>query len=130
MSYNAFLLVMSQLAGNRKARVATDDHTIYFEKTSKNRLTLKTAVFSGEGFVPHRIRDCVSGRGNLQWQQRGPSLKLDLPSHSVILCEEIEMEEGKFLPFRHHFAAFSAAACEWKKFLGELAEGEYSRKTL
>lgn len=129
MSYNAFLLVMSQLAGSRKARIVDNDHTIFFEKSPQNnRLILTTSVFSGEGFIPHSIRDCVSSRGNLRWQHTGPALKLD--HSSVFLREEIEMEEGKFLPFRHHLATFSAAATEWKKFLSELAEDDCTRKLL
>jgi hypothetical protein len=126
MSYNAFLFVMSQLAGNRKARVVIQENIIFFEKTKKNHWTLCTKVYSGEDSLPSSVRSCVSNGGVLRWQHRGAYLKLDPHSPSVNLLEEIEIEEGKYIPFKHHLSDFSAIAAEWKEILQEFAERDYS----
>jgi hypothetical protein len=126
MSYNAFLLVMSQLAGNRKARVVIQGNIIFFEKTKKNHWILYTKVYSGDGYLPNSVRSCVSSGGVLRWQHSGAYLKLDPPSHSVYLFEEIEIEEGKYIPFKHHLGDFSTVAAEWKEILQEFAERDCS----
>jgi|SRR5690348_4627771 len=126
MSYNAFLVVMSQLAGNRKARIVIQENIIFFEKTKKNHWTLCTKVYSGEDSLPNSVRSCVSNGGVLRWQHRGAYLKLDPHSPSVYLLEEIEIEEGKYIPFKHHLSDFSAVAAEWKEILQEFAERDYS----
>jgi hypothetical protein len=125
MSYDSFLLVMSQLSGDRKARVVIQDNIIFFEKTKKNHWTLFTKVYSGDGFLPNSVRSCVSSSGVLRWQHGGAYLKLDLHSHSVCLFEEIEIEEGKYIPFKHHLSNFSTIATEWQEILQEFAERDY-----
>ena len=127
MSYSAFLLVMSQLASNRKARVVVQENVIFFEKSKrKDHLILYTKVFSGDGFLPNSVRSCVSSSGGLHWQQSGAYLKLDLSSNSVYLFEETALEEGKYIPFRHHLNDFSTVAAEWKEILQEFAENDCS----
>lgn len=126
MSYDAFLVVMSQLAGNRKARVVIQENIIFFEKSKKNHWTFYTKVYSGDGYLPSSVRSCVSSGGMLRWQHRGAYLKLAPDSHSVYLFEEIEMEEGKYIPFKHHLSDFSTVATEWKEILQEFAERDCS----
>jgi hypothetical protein len=126
MSYDAFLLVMSQLAGNRKARVVIQGNIIFFEKFKKNYWTFYTKVYSGDGYLPNSVRSCVSSSGMLRWQHDGAYLKLDPHSHSVYLFEEIEMEQGKYIPFKHHLSDFSIVAAEWKEILQEFAERDRS----
>ena len=123
MSYEAFLLVMSQLVGNKKARVVVQDNVIFFEKSDKeDSLTLYTQVYLGEDSLPNSVRACVPSSGLLRWQCNGAYLKLDPLSHSVYLFEEIPMEDGKYIPFRHHLSRFSDAANEWKEILQEIAD--------
>jgi hypothetical protein len=124
MSYGAFLLVMSQLIGNRKARVVIQGNVIFFEKSKKNHWTLYTKVYSGDGYLPSSVRSCVSSNGVLRWQRSGAYLKLDPISHSVYLFEEIEIEEGKYIPFKHRLSDFSTVAAEWREILREFAESD------
>ena len=126
MSYNAFLFVMSQLTGNKKARVVIQGNIIFFERIKKNHWVLYTKVYSGEDSLPRSVRSCLSNDGVLRWQHRGAYLKLDPHSPSVYLLEEIEIEEGKYIPFKHHLSDFSTVAAEWKEILQEFAEREYS----
>lgn len=129
MSYEAFLLVMSQLAGNKKARVVVRENVIFFEKSDKeHQLILYTKVYFGEDDLPHSVRSCLSSNGVLRWQHNGAYLKLDPPSNSVYLLEEVQMEDGKYIPFRHHLNNFSAIADEWKEILQEMAERDSSSK--
>jgi hypothetical protein len=127
MSYDAFLLVMSQLAGNRKARVVIQGNVIFFETSKKkNHLTLYTKVYAGDGYLPKSVCSCVSSNGMLRWQHNGAYLKLDPLFHSVYLFKEIEIEEGKYIPFKHHLSDFSTVVAEWKEILQEFAEKDYS----
>ena len=130
MSYNVFLLVMSQLATNRKARIVFEDKMFFFEKTSEKRWIFSMKVFAGEGYLPGSVYSCVSSSGMLRWQKSGAYLKLDPISHSVYLFEEIDIEEGKFIPFKHHLSDFSTVAAEWTEILQELAERDFSCVTL
>ena len=127
MSYDAFLVVMSQLAGHRKARVVINGDVIFFEASEKkNQWTLFTKVFTGEGFLPRSVRSCVSSGGILRWQGEGAYLKLDVSSHCVYLIQEIQMQEGKYIPFRHYLSDFLNIAEEWKEILQDIAEGDCS----
>ncbi len=126
MSYDAFLLVMSQWAGYRKARALIQGNIVFFEKIKKNHWTLYTKVYSGDGYLPNSVRSCVSSAGVLRWQHSGAYLKLNPDSHSVYLFEEIEIEEGKYIPFKHHLSNFSTIAAEWKEILQEFAERDCS----
>lgn len=128
MSYDAFLLVMSQLAGKRKARVVVQGEVIYFEASpKKNRYTLYKKIFSGDGYLPSSVRSCVSSSGVLRWQRSGHYLKLDPLTHSVYLFQEIEWEEGKYIPFKHHFTDFCRVADEWQEILQDFAQRDYTQ---
>jgi hypothetical protein len=123
MSYDAFLLVMSQLAGKKKARVVIQGLVIFFEPSHKqNHWVLSTQIFSGEGYLPSSVRSCVSSGGMLRWQHRGAYLKLDPKTHSVHLIEEIQMEENQYIPFKSYLNEFLSVATEWKDILHELAD--------
>jgi hypothetical protein len=127
MSYDAFLLVMSQLAGKRKARVVIKGEVIFFETSpKKNHWVLYTKVFSGDGYLPKNVRSCVSSSGVLRWQHSGAYLKLDPLTHSVFLFQEIEMEKDKYIPFKHHLSDFSMVAAEWREILQDFARRDDS----
>jgi len=127
MSYDAFLLVMSQLAGKRKARVVIQGVVIFFEVSPrKNHFTLYTKVYSGDGYLPKNVRSCVSSSGVLRWQHSGAYLKLDPLTHCVYLFQEIKMEEGKYIPFKHHLSDFSMVAAEWREIFQDFAEQDHS----
>lgn len=127
MSYNAFLLVMSQWMSKKKAHLVIQGHVIFFESSlKKNHVKLSTQVFSGENHLPPGIRACVSSYGEFRWQKGGAYLKLDLKTHSILLIEEVEMEKGKYIPFKQRLSAFLSAAVEWKEILQEIAEKDYS----
>lgn len=127
MFYKPFLLVMSQLASKRKARVVIHDETIFFEASEKpNHFTLYTKVYSGDGYLPKTIRSCVSSSGLLRWQKSGAYLKLDPLTYSVYLFQEAQMEEGKYIPFKHLLSDFSSVAAEWREILRDFAEKDCS----
>jgi hypothetical protein len=127
MSYDAFLLVMSQLAGKRKARVVIEGEVVFFEASSKkDQWTLYTKVYSGDGYLPANVRSCVSSSGVLRWQHNGAYLKLDPITHSVYLFQEVEMEENKYIPFKRHLADFSMVANEWREILQDFADRDCS----
>ena len=127
MAYDAFLIVMSQLAGKRQARVVVQGNVIFFEASSrKNHFKISTKVYSGDGYLSKSVRSCVSSGGILRWQNNGIYLKLEPLTHSVFLIAEVEMEEGKYIPFRKHLSSFSSVAAEWQEILQEFAERDYS----
>lgn len=128
MSYQAFLVVMSQLAGNQKARAVIDGNVVFFESSfqKKNRMKIYTKVFDGDGYLPKSVRSCLSSSGTLRWHHGGACLKLDPKAHCVWLIEEFEMTEGKYIPFRNALGDFSLAVEEWKQTLQEIAAKDHS----
>lgn len=118
---------MSQLASKRKARVVIQDETIFFEASDKpNHFTLYTKVYFGQGYLPQAIRSCVSSSGVLRWQKSGAYLKLDPLTYSVYLFQEAQMEEGKYIPFKHLLSDFYSVAVEWRQILQDFAEKDGS----
>lgn len=127
MSYHAFLIVMTQLASKRKTRVVVEGEVIFFETSSKeDHYTLYTKVFFGDGYLPKNVRSCVSSSGVLRWQQNGAYLKLDPLTHSVYLFQNVEMQSGKYIPFKHHLSDFAIVAAEWREILRDFAEKDYA----
>jgi hypothetical protein len=127
MSYESFLMVTSQLAGSRKARAVIDGEVVFFDASEKkNRWTLYTKVFCGDGYLPKDVRACVSSSGVLRWQQMGAYLKLDPLTHSVYLFQDVEMEEGKYIPFKHNVDHFCMVANEWRDILKGFADNDCS----
>lgn len=127
MSYDAFLLLMSQLAGKRKARIVVKENVIFFDTLDKkNHMKIYTKVYGGDGYLPKSVRSCVSSSGVLRWQHGGAYIKLDPETHSVFLIQEVEMQQGKYIPFKNVLSDFSLLADEWKEILQEFSERDYS----
>ena len=125
MSYNAFLIAMSQMASKKKARVVVNDHLIFIEALNrKNRWKMFTKVFHSSGYIPPSVQDCLASAEFLRWQYQGAYLKLDPLTQSLYLVKEIEMPVGKYIPFRHHLNEFIVAADEWKETLECFAEND------
>ena len=123
MLHQSFLLVMSQLASKRKARVTIQNEEIFFQATEKkNHYVLYTKVYSGDGYLPSQIRSMVSSSGVLRWQQSGAYLKLDPLTYSVFLFQEVQMEEGKYIPFKRLMNDFCEVSAEWREILKSFAE--------
>ncbi|MCX7353133.1 MAG: hypothetical protein NTW22_07740 [Proteobacteria bacterium] len=109
---------MSQLAENRKARVVINSSMIFFETSEKkNDWTFYTKVFVGEGDLPKSVYSYLSSRGVLRWENSGAYLKADPTACCIYLIQEVEMQEGKYIPFKHHLSEFSNLAEEWKEIL-------------
>ncbi len=126
MSYDAFLSVINQLAGQRRARCVVQGSVIFIEsKPKQKKWSLATRVFSGEGFLPKAVKDCVSSSGVLRWQQRGANLRLDPDNHSVYLTQEISYEP-KYVPFRYVMRDFADVANEWREILEDFAERDHT----
>lgn len=125
--YDAFLRVMSQLSSKRKARIEIDDNAIFFETLkNENCMRISTTIYRGEGFISPSVRSCVPSNGILHLQSSGAYLQLDLEAHAVHLIEEVDMEKGKYIPFKHHFSDFCQIAAEWREILQDFAERDYS----
>ncbi len=123
MSYVAFLVVMSQLDTKKQARILIKRNEILIEPSKKkDKWMLYTKVYSGDPMIPRSVRSCISTSGVFRWQHRGAYLKLDADTHSVFLTEEVEMERGKYLPFKHRISDFAMVAEEWREILQEFSD--------
>ena len=130
MSYDAFLAVMNQLAGQRKARCVVQGSVIFIEsKPTQKKWSLATRVFSGDGFLPQSVKECVSSSGTLHWQEKGASLRIDPSSDSVFLVQEID-QAGKYVPFRYLMRDFADVANEWREILEDFAERDHTSISL
>ncbi len=130
MSYDAFLAVTTQLAGQRKARCVVQGSVIFIEsKPTEKKWALATRVFSGDGFLPQSVKECISSSGTLRWQQRGANLQVDPASSSVYLVQEID-QAGKYVPFRYLMRDFAEVANEWREILEDFAERDHTSISL
>lgn len=124
MLHTAFLMAMSQLAVHKKARISLEDKEIFIEAGAKdNRWKLCTKIFNGNGFLPERIRDCISASGVLKWQKEGAFLKLDPETHSVYLVQELELA-FKYIFFKQIVTDFIKVAEEWRQILKGIPEND------
>jgi hypothetical protein len=97
--------------------------TIFFETSEEtNHLTLYTKVYSGDGSLPKNVRSCLSSSGMLRWQASGAYLKLDSLKHSIFLIQEIDMEKGKYIPFKHYVSDFFMIAAEWREIFKDFED--------
>jgi hypothetical protein len=120
--YSTFLLILSQLTGQKRARVVVQDKVVFVDvSTSKGKecWTLSTQVYQGEGEIPSSVHSYVSGTDLLRWQQKGAHLKIEPRSNSVLLVEEIQMPGQKYIFFRAHFEKFLQSVAEWKEIFVE-----------
>jgi hypothetical protein len=126
MSYDAFLTVMNQLAGQRKARCVVQGSVIFIEsKPKQKKWMLATRVFSGDGHLPQSVKECVASSGVLRWQEKGAKLRLDPASHSIYLVQEIG-GEPKYVPFRYMMRDFADVANEWREILEDFAARDHT----
>jgi hypothetical protein len=123
--YDSFLAILTQLAGQKKARVVVQGSVIFIETTpKKDHWTLSTRIFSSDGFVPPNIHACVSSRGLMKWQERGAYLHLDPLDQSVYLVHEIH-SSPKYVPFKYMMNDFVAVANEWREILEDFAKRDH-----
>ena len=126
MSYDAFLAVMNQLAGQRKARCVVQGSVIFIEsKPTEKKWALATRVFCGDGYLPQAVKECITSSGTLRWQERGANLRVDPDSSNVYLVQEIE-PSGKYVPFRYFMRDFADVANEWREILEDFAERDHT----
>lgn len=126
MCHESFLLVLSQLAQRNKARIVKQGSVIFVETLPvSKKWKLSTPVYSGQGYIPHSVRECVgSSSGTLRFQSEGAYLKLDEETHNVNLIQEIE-SSVKYVPFRYSMRDFAKVAEEWREILDEFARRDH-----
>lgn len=123
MSYQAFLIAMSQTASNRKARFVINNQLVWMEALpKKDRWSLFTKIFHVDDCLPSSIQDCLTSSDFMRWQYQGAYLKYDAATDSIYLVNEVVMPAGKYIPFRRHLNEFLNAADEWKRALDSLAQ--------
>jgi hypothetical protein len=125
MSYDAYLLTLSQLAEKKKARVVVQGSVIFIETLQgKKKWNLSAKVFDHDGLLPKTVKECLSSTGILKWQERGAYLKLDSNTNAVYLIHEIE-SSAKYVPFKYRVNDFAQVANEWKEILDDFAERDH-----
>jgi len=126
MSYDAFLMTLSQLAGKNKARVVVQGSVIFIEtQPNRKKWKMSTKIFNKDGPLPGGMKECVSSSGMLKWQERGAYLKLDPCTNSLYLIHEIE-SATKYVPFKYLVNDFAQVANEWKEILDDFAERDHN----
>jgi hypothetical protein len=122
MSYNAYLMVLSQLSTRKKAQCVIQGSVIFVEsKPSNNDWSISTKIFDSEhGKLPSTLKKSLTSSGLLRWQERGAYLKLDAETNHVYLIQEIQASK-KYIPFRHIMSDFTDVATEWKQILDDFS---------
>ncbi|MES2345841.1 MAG: hypothetical protein V4494_07900 [Chlamydiota bacterium] len=123
--YDSFLAVITQLAGQKKARVVVQGSVIFIETNPKKDCwSVSTRIFSGNGFIPPNVRECISSNGLMKWQERGAYLHMDPLDQSIYLVHEIH-SAPKYVPFKYLMNDFVAVANEWREILEDFAERDH-----
>ena len=122
MSYETFLLFITQMDSQRKAKVVIQGSVIFIESSQKkDNWNLSTKILRRENKnFPSFARDCISYTGLLKCQGRGAYLKLDSETNSIYLVQEI-ISSKKYLPFKYLIQDFASVAHEWKEILEEFS---------
>jgi hypothetical protein len=125
--YDAFLTILTQLAGKKRARVVVQGSVIFIESAGgkKDRWAVSTRVFSGEGYLPRSVKECVSSSGLLKWQERGAYLHLDPAEQAIYLVHEID-SSPKYVPFKYMMNDFVTVANEWREILEDFASRDHT----
>ncbi len=121
MSYDVYLIAMGQLAGRKKARLLVEEKEIFLENLGEGHWKFSARVFTSDGDLPSELRSCLFRNGVLRWQERGTYLKYDTMTESILLIYEVEMEPGKYIPFRQALTSFMRIAHEWIDTLEEIS---------
>jgi hypothetical protein len=127
MSYDAFLLFLNQITGQKKAKVVVQGSVIFIESARKvENWNLSTKIFgTGDKKFPCSLLQCLSASRLLRWQERGAYLKLDTDTNSIFLVQEI-VSSKKYLPFKYLIQDFASVANEWREILEEFASRDDS----
>lgn len=126
MEYEDFLLMMSQLSSQKKARIVVQGSVYFIETTSKkNKWLISTQLFEGSNSLPSTVNQCVSSCGTLRWDFGGAYLKLDRDESNLYLMQEIETD-AKYVPFRYLMSDFIDIAEEWKEILDDFSQRDHT----
>jgi hypothetical protein len=114
MDYHTFLLLLSQMSGQRKAKVVLQGSVIFVETGSKNdHWNLSTKISKAD---TKKLK--FELRNGFRWQGKGAYLKVDSEQESVYLVQEV-VSSKKYLPFKYLIEDFASIACEWKEIFEE-----------
>ncbi len=119
MYYREFLKILAELTSHCKGSVIIEDHLIFVEVLSKNMWRISCRIFGLNAGIPKEVYDCLSSRYGLKWEDKGPYLKLDNDSSSVILIYDVP-SNSKYLSFREALRNFLPLAKDWNRFFQEL----------
>lgn len=115
MEYNSFLLFLSQIAGQKKAKVVVQGSVIFVETNAKNnQWSLSTKILHSESRKSKNSINNSLTSGFLKWQERGAYLRLDKETQALYLIQEVTSSK-KYLPFKYLIQDFAAVASEWKE---------------
>lgn len=124
MEYNSFLLFLSQISGQKKAKVVVQGSVIFVETNAKNgHWNLSTKIMHSE---PRKSKNSMDGslvNGFLKWQERGAYLKLDKETQALYLMQEVTSSK-KYLPFKYLIQDFATVASEWKEIFDSNEDSE------
>lgn len=127
MSYNTYLLVLSQLSSRKKAECVVQGSVIFVESKEVGKdWNLSTKIFDADtAKIPSFLQQSLTSRGLLRWQERGAFLKLDPETNSVYLVQQIQSSR-KYVPFKYLMNDFAGVAREWKDILDEVSHRDDS----
>lgn len=111
MTYDLFLLVLSQLSSKQKAQIAVEGNLISIEELkAEKKWKFSTLIASGE----EEISASIGSNGFFRWQKKGAHLERDPAGNSICLVQEIDIQQGKYTAFRNHLKEFLPLAVEWR----------------
>ncbi len=115
MEYSAFLLFLSQISSQRKAKVVIQGSVIFIEKSCHTgHWSISTKILGSRTKQLNSLLGPYLLRGSLRWQERGAYLKMDEETQSVYLVQEV-LSSKKYISFKSLIQDFASVASEWKE---------------
>jgi hypothetical protein len=118
MNYNIYLFLLHQLSFKKKAQCVVQGNVIFIEAKPKTKYwEISTKLVDGQlQKIPSFLKDSLTSRGILKWQERGAYLRLDPVSNHLYLIQDVKAS-NKYIPLKYLINDFAKVATEWKNLI-------------
>jgi hypothetical protein len=118
MNYNIYLFLLHQLSFKKKAQCVVQGNVIFIEAKPKTKYwEISTKLVDGQlQKIPSFLKDSLTSRGILKWQERGAYLRLDPFSNHLHLIQDVRAS-NQYIPLKHLINDFVKVVMEWKNLI-------------
>ncbi|MBM3207888.1 MAG: hypothetical protein FJZ57_04710 [Chlamydiae bacterium] len=118
MDHKNYLYLLHQLSFRKKAQCVVQGSVIFVESTPQSQnWQVSSRILDGDiKKIPRFLKNSLTSKGILKWQERGAYLRLDPVSNHVYLIQDVKVSK-KYVPFKYLINDFVQLATEWKNMI-------------